>query len=239
LPPAPSTGFCGRIPVCGGSFMGSSSTGGGDSERSCSASTSDASSRPGASSPTSAVSRETGVGSTGGGPSRPAAATARSAELSIGGCSSIVARADDSAVASDDVVPGDSAAGGATEGEEDEVVTGAEGLGAEVGAAVSGVMRRTPESCSDGQPMPWDVFGSPVLFSGHPRARLTNPLTSRVFRAGIPLQHVRPQYSPLLSAGPVHPHRVGECATTRHRGPRVHPRRPPVRPPRTIPSSQA
>ena len=68
------------------------------------------------------------------------------------------------------------------------------------------------ESGSVGQPMPCDDFGSPVLFSGHPRARLTNPLTSRVFRAGIPLQHVRPQYSPQSSAGPVHPRRVDERA---------------------------
>ena len=111
--------------------------------------------------------------------------------------------------------------------------------GADGSGSGSGVTRRTGAGPGVGQPIPCVVRGSPVLFSGHPRARLTNPLTSRVFRAGIPAQHVRPQYSRLSSAGPVHPHRVDERAIPRPRGPPAPVRTRPVRPPRTRPSSPA
>jgi hypothetical protein len=113
------------------------------------------------------------------------------------------------------------------------------GVGSRLPAGDSGVISRVVVWRSDGQPIACDFLGSPVLLSGHPRARLTNPITSRVFRAGIPLQHVRPQYSPLSSAGPVHPRRVGECAKPRRRGTRVRVRRRPVPPRRTTPSSPA
>jgi hypothetical protein len=216
LPPASSTGCCGRIPVCRGSFMRWSSTGGGESEKPGSASTSDADSGSEPSSRMSGVSRETAPPSISTEASRPVAATARSSELSIGGVATT----------------------GSGNSSEAEVWTGGAGAGVRSGAG-RWVTTRTVESGSVGQPMPCDDLGSPVLFSGHPRARLTNPLTSRVFRAGIPLQHVRPQYSPQSWGGPVHRRRVDECAKALPRAWSIRLPRHPVPPLRTTPSSPA
>ena len=239
LPPASSTGLCGRIPVCGDSFKLSSSTGGGDSEKSFSTPTSGGVSRAEPSSRMSPVSRETDPGSMVRGMSRPDAAAARRLELSTGGWSSrgsaswpaasIVTRTPDS----DGVCAGTAEAAG-----DGAVGTGGAAAG-RVSGAGCGTTTRTGDSGSEGQPMACDVLGSPVLFSGHPRARLTNPLTSRVDRAGIPLAHVRQQYSPQSQAGPVHRPRVDECATVRPPARRARVRRTRVPPLRTIPSSPA
>ena len=193
-----------------------SSTGGGESEEPGSASTSDADSGSEPSSRIRGVSRETEPPSVSPSTSRPVAATARSPELSIGGVATIG--------------PGDSPG--------EEVWTGGAGAGVRSGAG-SWVTTRTVESGSVGQPMPCDDLGSPVLFSGHPRARLTNPLTSRVFRAGIPLQHVRPQYSPQSWGWPVHRRRVDEYDKALRRASSNRALRRPVPPLQTPLSSPA